>query len=421
MPKLLSIRNLPKAILHIDGDSFFVAVEVSKNPKLRGKPVVTGEERGIASALSYEAKALGLIRGTPIYQIRKKFPQVIVLPGDYESYEIYSQKMFDIVRRYTDTVEEYSIDECFADLTGWRKPLKMTYLQILENVKKDIRNELDISVSAGLAPNKVLAKVASNWQKPDGLTIIPGRLSHKYLQKTAIEKIWGIGPNTSEFLKKKGIKTAYDFAIKDENWVKNNLTKPFFEIWGELNCQEVYKINPIPKETYASIQKTRTFTPPSSDRSFLISALSKNLEEACAKARAYNLAAKKISFFLKTQSFSFRTSLITFDSLLNLPEMIMPAIREEFDKIYVKSELYRTTGVILQDLTDQKISQLDLFGENEKQEKFKVIHEQIDNLQAKHGNKIVHLASTNTALIRQLADKRSGTEIKNDGRDLLFL
>ncbi|MBP6948973.1 MAG: DNA polymerase IV, partial [Candidatus Pacebacteria bacterium] len=98
----------------MDGDAFFVAVEVAKNPSLRGLPVVTGQERGVVSALSYEAKALGITRTMSIYSVKKNFPQVIILSGDYKSYVAYSKKMFDIVRRYADDVEEYSIDECFA-------------------------------------------------------------------------------------------------------------------------------------------------------------------------------------------------------------------------------------------------------------------------------------------------------------------
>ena len=114
----------------MDGDAFFVGVEVAKNPKLKGKPVVTGEERGIVSALSYEAKAIGIVRGMSIYKVKKDFPSVIVVPGDYAAYAKYSSMMFDIVRRYADDVEEYSIDECFADLTGLDRPLKMTYKEI---------------------------------------------------------------------------------------------------------------------------------------------------------------------------------------------------------------------------------------------------------------------------------------------------
>src|SRR3990167_8361555 len=133
--KPASLVGKQKVIFHMDGDAFFVACEVAKNPKLRGLPVVTGEERGIASALSYEAKALGLKRGDPIFRIKKNYPTVLVLPGDYKSYAEYSRKMFDIVRRYADDVEEYSIDECFADLTGLDKPLQMTYREIAKRIK----------------------------------------------------------------------------------------------------------------------------------------------------------------------------------------------------------------------------------------------------------------------------------------------
>jgi DNA polymerase-4/DNA polymerase V len=175
-----------KVILHMDGDAFFVSVEVAKDPSLRGKPVVTGAERGIVSALSYEAKALGVTRGMPIFRVKKLFPTVIVLPGDYQSYAKYSSMMFDIVRRYADDVEEYSIDECFAELTGLDKPLKMTYREIAERIKQEVNVELDLSVTVGVAPTKVLAKVASKWVKPNGLTIITVHDIDIFLSKTMI-------------------------------------------------------------------------------------------------------------------------------------------------------------------------------------------------------------------------------------------
>ncbi|MCB1813923.1 MAG: hypothetical protein KDK04_19730 [Candidatus Competibacteraceae bacterium] len=114
----LALGSLPRAILHIDADAFFASCEQANNPSLRGKPVVTGKERGIASAVSYEAKALGIKRGMRIREIKKICPDAIHLPSDYETYSLYSQRVFAIVRRYTDRVEEYSIDECFAELTG---------------------------------------------------------------------------------------------------------------------------------------------------------------------------------------------------------------------------------------------------------------------------------------------------------------
>src|SRR3712207_5163375 len=215
----LSIRSFPRAIVHIDGDAFFASCEQAKNPKLQGKPVVTGKERGIAASMSYEAKARGVTRGMPIRQVRQVCPDAIILPSDYETYSLLSVRMFAIVRRYTPEVEEYSIDECFADLTGLRRPLRMSYEEMATCIKRDLDRELGFTFSVGLAPNKVLAKIASKWQKPSGLTIIPGREIHRYLAKLPIEKVWGIGEQTSAYLAKHGIRTALALARKPEAWI----------------------------------------------------------------------------------------------------------------------------------------------------------------------------------------------------------
>jgi DNA polymerase-4/DNA polymerase V len=154
----------------------------------------------------------------------------VILPSDYETYSLLSKRFFAIVRRYTPDVEEYSIDECFADLTGLRRPLKMSYLQIAERIKKELDAELGFTFSVGLAPNKVVAKIASKWAKPSGLTAIPGRELHRYLAKLPVQNVWGIGPNTTAFLRKHDIQTALEFAQRPEAWVKKYLSKPFFHI-----------------------------------------------------------------------------------------------------------------------------------------------------------------------------------------------
>jgi len=401
----------------MDGDAFFVGVEMAKNPKLLGKPVVTGEERGIASALSYEAKALGVTRGMSIYMIKKKFPQVIILPGDYSAYARYSTLMFDIVRRYADDVEEYSIDECFADLTGLERTLKMTYLEMAKRIKKEINDELHISVSIGLAPTKVLAKVASKWVKPNGLTVISKEQAPVFLAKTPVGKIWGIGPKTAEFLLKRGIQTAGDFASKDLLWIKNNLSKPYEVLWREMRGEYLMKIDSITKTVYSSIQKTRTFHPPTNDKVFLLSQLSKNIEEACTKARYYKLVPKKVSFFLKTQSFEYMVNTVGLSTFTNAPEVIISLVNKKFSTVHKPGVLYRTTGVILQDLISDSLSQGDLFGGGEQAHKFETIHRQIDSLEEKFGKRVVHLASTHQAISRKV----KGTEPDDLDRNLLFL
>lgn len=407
----------PKVILHMDGDAFFVGVEVAKNPKLKGLPVVTGEERGIVSALSYEAKALGVVRGMPIFKIKKDFPRVIILPGDYASYARYSSLMFDIVRRYVDDVEEYSIDECFGDLTGLDRPLKITYLQIAEKIKNEINTELQLSVSIGVAPTKVLAKVASKWIKPNGLTFIDIKTAPDFLAKTPVEKIWGIGPQTSEFLKRRNIDTAQDFVCKGIAWVKNNLSKPYEVIWHELSGVSLMKIDPVSKVVYSSIQKTRSFHPATNDKTFLYSQISKHIEDACTKARHFHLVPRKISFFLKDKDFKFTTVSVALTSPTNAPEILIPLVKKQFEKMHRPKTLYRTTGVVLQDLISSSVSQGDLFGGTDEAQKFERIHEQIDSLENKFGRRVVYLASTHNAL----KQKKVGTDSDDLDRNLLFL
>lgn len=413
----LNIKQKCKTILHIDGDAFFVGVEVAKNPALKGLPVVTGEERGIVSALSYEAKAIGIIRGMPIYKVQREFPNVIILPGDYKSYVKYSNSMFEIVRRYADDVEEYSIDECFADLTGLDKTLKLSYEEIAKRIKNEINKELALSVSIGLAPTKVLAKVASKWIKPNGFTIIKKEDAFNFLNKFAIEKIWGIGPKTSEFLKNKNINTGGDFIQKNVSWVKENLSKPYEEIWSELNGIRVFEIDPNLKTKYSSIQKTRSFHPATNEETFLLSELSKNIEGACAKARHNKLIPQKISFFLKTNNFEIFDYSLTLPSPSSSPEIIISLVYEKFKEIYKKNILYRTTGIILQNLIENQPIQKDLFGGSDKVEKFDLIHKQIDLLESKFGKNLVYLASTQ----KNLGKERLGTDSDDLDKDLLFL
>lgn len=412
---VLSSKN--KVIFHIDGDAFFVGVEIAKNPKLKGLPVVTGEERGIVSALSYEAKALGVTRGMPIFKLKQKFPHVIILPGDYRAYVEYSEKMFEIVRRYAYGVEEYSIDECFADFTGLDRTLKKSYVEIATQIKKEINDELGVSVSIGLAPTKVLAKVASNWVKPNGLTeILPSNIA-SFLAKVPVKKIWGIGPKTAEKLTSSGLNTALDFSTKDLAWVERYFSKPYVTIWKELNGESLLDVDVEKKTVYSSIQKTRSFHPQTNDKTFLWSQLSKHIEDACTKARYYELVPKKMSIFLKTKDFQYITASIPLPTPSNSPEILNTLAHAALEKIHKKGVMYRTTGVTLEDLTPNFISQKDLFGGTIKADKFQEIHKQLDSLEDKLGKRVVHLGSTHAAL----KQKKLGTDSDDLDRDLLFL
>jgi DNA polymerase-4 len=391
-------RSFPRAILHVDGDSFFAACEIAKDPRLRGKPVVTGRERGIVSACTYDLKARGIKRGMRLDEVRKIAPDAIVIPSDYETYSLFSERMYAIVRRYTPAVEEYSIDECFADLTGMRRVNRMRYEDMAQAIKRDLKVELDMTFSVGLSATKVLAKLGSRFRKPDGFTAIPLGDAPKFLGKTAAGDIWGIGPNTAAYLGKFGIHTALQFAQKDQAWVRSTVSKPYFELWRELNGEVVFELNTTGRESYQSIQKTKTFTPPSRDRKFIYSQLSKNVENACIKARRWDLTSENIFFFLKTQEFKFHTCEIKLPYQSAAPQDVLKAISEHFDKVWRPRALYRATGVTLMKLKPAGSGQLDLFGEVKKSLSLVKIFESVDDLSEKYGKHVVYLGSSFDAM-----------------------
>ncbi|MFZ2969841.1 MAG: DNA polymerase IV [Minisyncoccia bacterium] len=406
----INLFDFPRAIVHIDGDSFFASCEVAKDPKLKGLPVVTGLERGIVSSMSYEAKARGVKRAMRVHEVKKICPDAVFLPSDYETYSLFSIRMYEIVRRYTPVVEEYSIDECFADLTGLRRPLGMSYEKMAEKIKNELDCELGITFSIGLAPTKVLAKIGSKFKKPSGLTIIKGRDIHLYLNKTPIGKVWGIGPQTSAYLNKFGIITALQFAEKEKEWVKEKLTKSHHEIWRELRGEAVFELNPGRKSNYRSISKTKTFTPASNDKSFILSQLSRNVENACIKLRRYKLETKRMFFYLKTQDFRYCGTEIKLGISTASPNQILRIIGDHFEKIFDSQKLFRASGVILSDLAVQKEKQLDLFGGSVNEEKFAKIFESIDEISKRYGKHSAFLGSSFLAMNNRQHKNERGVE-----------
>lgn len=390
--------SYPRAIIHIDGDSFFASCEVAKDPSLRGKPVITGKERGIVSACTYEAKARGVTRGMRLSDVRQVCPEAVILPSDYETYSLFSERMYAIVKRYTPTVEEYSIDECFADITGLRSMHRARYEEIGTRIQAELERELGISFSIGLSATKTLAKIGSKWKKPHGFTAIPLRDAHLFLRQLPVEKLWGIGPNTGALLRKHGVHTALDFAQRDAAWAEANLSKPYVATWRELKGEVVFELDTAGRQTYQSIQKTKTFTPPSRDSAFIYSQLSKNVENACIKARRWGLESSELFFFLKTQDFRYHAAELTLSRPTNLPHEVLAAVKEAFPRTLRTSTLYRATGVTLMKLRPEKSAQLDLFGEKAKLEEVRRIYSQMDVLSEKYGKHAVFLGSSFTAM-----------------------
>ncbi|HPQ07071.1 MAG TPA: DNA polymerase IV [Syntrophales bacterium] len=406
---IFSLHSWPRAVLHIDADAFFTSCEEALHPELRGRPVVTGAERGIIACASYAAKGLGIKRGVPIGEAKRICPSLVVLPSDYETYSLFSRRMFAVMRRFSPQVEEYSIDEAFVDLTGLRRLHRCSYETLAGRIKGEIEREVGISVSAGLSLTKVLAKVGSRYRKPGGLTVIPGREIPSYLRDLPVEKVWGIGPATTALLNKMGVATALDFARLPEGLVRRRFTKRGAEIWRELRGEAVYEVSAEEKGSYASISKMKTFAPPTADGDYLFAHLTRNLESACLKARRYRLAAARLVAVLRRADFRDRAGEAVLDRPSNYPLELVEVLRGLFEGLYEKGSSYRATGVVLMDLRPDSPLQLSLFDDPPRVERVSLLYRALDEINGRYGKHTVHLASSHLLEVRGAGRRGEGT------------
>jgi len=387
------LSAFPRAIVHLDGDAFFTSVEQALVPALKGRPLVTGRERGIIACASYEAKALGIARGMTLSDARQRCPGLIILPSDYETYGLYSRRMFNIMRRFTPVVEEYSIDEGFADLTGLRRLHHSSYEDIARAMQAALHRELGLTVSVGLAPSKSLAKLGSKFRKPAGFTAVAGSEIHRFLQGIALEKVWGFGPNTVNLLEKQGLRTAFDFTARPEPWAGRLLGKIGRELWAELRGTSVYKVNPDPLKPQATIVKSKTFTPPSRERSFVYAQLVRNVELAFARARQFKLRPRTVGVVLRRQDFRHDGLEAKLDRATAATAEALPLVHELFDRVYREGGEYRATLVALGALEDDLHEQLELFEDRPKIEALSRLTRAVDEVNGHFGKQTVRSAA----------------------------
>jgi DNA polymerase-4 len=201
-----------RKILHIDMDAFYASVEQRDNPALGGRPVAVGGDpatRGVVAAASYEARAFGVRSAIPMSRAVRLCPALVVVRPDFQKYRTVSQQIFAIYRSVTPLVEPLSLDEAYLDVTenAWHEPLAVN---VARRIKTAIRDATGLTASAGVAPNKFLAKIASGWKKPDGLTVIPPERVESFLQALEVDALWGVGPKTAEKLRAHGIVKLVD-------------------------------------------------------------------------------------------------------------------------------------------------------------------------------------------------------------------
>jgi DNA polymerase IV len=206
-----------RRILHIDMDAFYASVEQRDDPSLKGKPVAVGGSpagRGVVAAASYEARVFGVRSAIPMARAVRLCPHLVIVRPNFAKYQAASQTVFGIFRSVTPLVEPLSLDEAYLDVTqnAWGEPLGRT---VAERLKQEIKAATGLTASAGVAPNKFLAKIASAWKKPDGLTVIAPERVEKFLHKLPVDALWGVGPVTAARLRERGIEQLVDVRTAD--------------------------------------------------------------------------------------------------------------------------------------------------------------------------------------------------------------
>ncbi|HQR47330.1 MAG TPA: DNA polymerase IV [Thermoanaerobaculia bacterium] len=214
-----------RRILHVDMDAFYASVEQRDDPRLKGRPVAVGGDpkgRGVVAASSYEARAFGVRSAMPMARAVRLCPKLVVVRPDFARYRAVSRLVFDLFRSVTPLVEPLSLDEAYLDVTvnAWDEPLGVN---VARRLKREILDATGLTASAGVAPNKFLAKIASGWKKPDGLTVIaPGKVE-AFLSKLPVDALWGVGPVTAAKLRAAGIEMLVDVRTADPELLRRTV------------------------------------------------------------------------------------------------------------------------------------------------------------------------------------------------------
>ncbi len=376
-------------LLHVDADGFFAAVEQALNPALRGRPVVTGAERGIIAAASYEAKALGIKRGLQLHEAQRLCPELVILPSDYEAYSLVSRRLYAVVRRFTPLVEEYSIDEAFADLTGCGDILACPLESVAEQLRNAVSAELGFTVSVGISLTKTLSKLCSKFRKPNGQTVLRREHVPVMLKRTPVAKVWGIGPASAAKLQALGVVTAFDFTRMDEAAVLRLLHKPGHETWRELQGRRVFPLELSAKRSYDSMMKGHTFSPPNADPTFIFSEALRNMGAAMAKLRRHAHLAKEIGLSLRLKDYTGQTAGARLPCPTSHDCEAAPVLRALFDALFTPGRTYRSTLVWFGGLVAERNRQPDLFEETPQRHDYGKLDAAVDRINRRYGQNAV--------------------------------
>jgi DNA polymerase-4 len=333
-----------RRILHIDMDAFFAAVEQKRHPEFFGKPLVIGGDgdpthRGVVSTASYEARKFGIHSAMPLRTAYKLCPEAIFLPVDYQEYSRASEEIKNILREFSPMMEDVGIDEAFLDISEVDQPSE----KIAEEIKRKIKDETGLACSIGIAPNKLLAKMASDMQKPDGLTILSEEDIPNRIWPLPVRKLWGVGPKTEAYLKEVGIRTIGELASR----TLDQLIEHFGKSYGEFLFEASRGVDESPLMTHwepKSSSRETTFQRDVDHWQVIAKTLVELTKEIVGDIRERGYQGRTVTVKVRFSDFRTYTRAKTLPSFTDSEEVIRKAAFECLNRLELKKKV-RLIGV----------------------------------------------------------------------------
>ena len=335
---------MQRKIIHIDMDSFFASVEQRDHPELRGKPIAVGgdSERGVVATASYEARKFGIHSAMSMSRAKTLCKDLIVVQGNHHKYKEVSLQMREIFHEYTDLIEPLSLDEAFLDVTINKPGIELA-VDIAQEIKQIIRERLQLTASAGVSYNKLLAKIASDWRKPNGLTTIHPDRAQDFIDQLRVEKIWGVGPKTADTMHKMGIFTGADLRKVSQD----RLTQVFGKT-GILFYQFARGIDERPvivDYERKSVGCERTFEKDIRTKTALTIELYHAVLELEERLNRSNFKGTTLTLKLKYENFEQHTHSITSDRILLTKKDILPLAKKLLKDAPLENHYVRLLGL----------------------------------------------------------------------------
>ncbi|MDP8254769.1 MAG: DNA polymerase IV [Candidatus Alcyoniella australis] len=355
--------NRQRAIMHVDMDAFFASIEQRDDPTLRGRPVAVGgpaQGRGVVAAASYEARQFGVHSAMSMARALLLCPNLVRVDPRFDAYNTASNLLFEILRSYSPLVEPLSCDEAFVDLEGtarlWGPPRG-----VAQQVKLRVAHELELTASVGLADSRLVAKVASDLQKPDGLVVVPPGESRAFLAPLAVGRLWGVGPRAQQQLARHNIETIGQLAQTSEQWLLST-----FGVHGPRLKQMAGGIDSTPVHTEherRSISHEQTFASDLAQRAQLEACLDRLVARVGNRLRSQRLYAKSVGLKLRYADFSTITRGLTLPCATQVTATLLHAAHEMFDQAWRDHRPLRLIGFAVRGLVDRPVGQGELLGD----------------------------------------------------------